>query len=563
MTKFNLTSLPTYQKLVAHAQEMQHVHMRDLFQNDAKRFTKFSTCFDSFVIDYSKHRIIETTLSLLLDLARECGVEDKRNRMIAGEEINHTEHRAVLHTALRSSGKRAYFIDGHDVMPDVDAVLKHVREFSEAVRSGSWRSATEESITDVVNIGIGGSDLGPKMVCQALSPYSSDSLRVHFVSNVDGSHIGEVLAHVQPQRTLFVIASKTFTTQETMTNAETARAWFIQKMASVLGSEADAQAAIERHFVAVSTNEKAVRAFGIHPDNMFGFWDWVGGRYSLWSAIGLPIALSIGFENFRALLDGAESLDEHFFTEPLQSNIPVLMALLGIWYNNFLDADTHAVLPYDEYLGLLPKYLQQADMESNGKRVTCDGDTVSWQTGAIVWGEAGTNGQHAFYQLIHQGTKLIPCDFIAFANPHSRLDNHEREREHHEKLLANFFAQTEALLRGKTADEVRLELEAEGKTTDEIDFLLPYKIFPGNIPTTSLLFTARTPRALGQLIALYEHKIFVQGIIYGINSFDQWGVELGKKLAGAILRELQSSERVSTHDSSTNGLINAYKSMRT
>lgn len=537
----SLLSTPEWKALQEHYSTMQSVQMRHLFETDSERFERFSRRFGDMVVDFSKHRITDETLALLVQLARHRGVEAQRDAMFAGEKINTTEGRAVLHTALRSMATQPIIVEGVDILPDIQRVLAQMAECSEKVRTGQWLGYTGQRITDVVNIGIGGSDLGPKMVCEALKPYSARHLRLHFVSNVDATHIAETLRECNPATTLFIIASKTFTTQETMTNAHTARQWFLASGAG----ERD----IAHHFVAVSTNDKLVQAFGIDPQNMFVFWEWVGGRYSLWSAIGLSICIAVGAGHFRALLEGAYHMDEHFRTEPLEHNIPVILAMLGVWYNNFFGAETHAVLPYDQYLALLPAYLQQADMESNGKTVCRDGMHIQWQTGAIVWGEPGTNGQHAFYQLIHQGTKLIPCDFIAAAVPHNPLG------DHHQKLLSNFLAQTEALMRGKTEAEARVELEQAGKSAEEVDQLLPHKVFRGNHPTTSILYRHLTPYTLGSVLAMYEHKIFVQGIVWGVNSFDQWGVELGKQLAGRILPELLGEEELSNHDSSTASLI--------
>jgi glucose-6-phosphate isomerase len=491
-------------------------------------------------------------MTLLRALAREAGVEAMRDRMFAGEPINLTEGRAVLHVALRNRGNRPILVDGpsgkQDVMPDVNAALAHMKEFSDAVRSGAWTGYTGKPIRSIVNIGIGGSDLGPVMVTEALKPYARQDLALHFVSNVDGSHIAEALKRVDPETTLFLIASKTFTTQETMTNAHTARRWFLERVKD--------ERHIAKHFAALSTNTKAVSAFGIDPANMFVFWDWVGGRYSLWSSIGLSIALAVGYENFAALLQGAYEMDEHFRTAPLEQNLPVTLALLGVWYDDFFGAATQAILPYDQYLHRFPAYFQQGDMESNGKRVTRDGRVIDYQTGPVIWGEAGTNGQHAFYQLIHQGTKLIPCDFLASVQTHNPIGNH------HELLLANYFAQTEALMRGLTEEEARRELTAQGLSGQRLEALLPHKVFPGNRPTNSLLYQKLDPRTLGRLIAMYEHKILVQGVIWNVNSFDQWGVELGKKLAGAIVPELSAAGDVTTHDASTRGLINEYKRRR-
>jgi glucose-6-phosphate isomerase len=543
----DLTKLPAWNALQQHYKKAKKLHLRDLFEKDSKRFEKFSIRFNDILLDYSKNRITDETMKLLLQLAREAKVKKWIEKMFSGEKINFTENRAVLHIALRNRSNRAIYVDGTDVMPAVNAELAKMKAFCEKVRSGEWKGYTGKAITDVVNVGIGGSDLGPLMVCEALKPYGS-KLNVHFVSNVDGTHIVETLKKINPETTLFLIASKTFTTQETMTNAQTAKAWFLKS--------ANDETAVAKHFAALSTNSKAVSEFGIDTQNMFGFWDWVGGRYSLWSAIGLSIALFIGFENFEELLQGAFEMDEHFRTAPFEKNLPVILALLGIWYNNFFGAETYAILPYDQYLHRFAAYFQQGDMESNGKRITREGNVVSYQTGQIVWGEPGTNGQHAFYQLIHQGTKLIPCDFLAPAISHNPIG------EHHEILLSNFFAQTEALMKGKTEKEVRKELEAQGLKKKEIEKLLPHKVFEGNRPTNSILFKMLTPKTLGSLIAMYEHKIFVQSIIWNINAFDQWGVELGKQLAKVILPELKDEKTVETHDASTNGLINYYKTLR-
>jgi glucose-6-phosphate isomerase len=543
-----LTNEAAWKALVAHAKSMAGRHLRELFRSEPDRFARYSFALGDLLVDFSKQRIDGETMRLLLDLARAADVEGWRARMFSGEKINSTEHRAVLHVALRNRANRPILVDGEDVMPGVNAVLAHMRDFTARVRSGEWRGNSGETITDVVNIGIGGSDLGPLMVCEALRPYQHAGLKPHFVSNVDGAHLVDTLAELDPARTLFIVASKTFTTQETMTNAASARAWLIGR----LGSEVD----IARHFVAVSTNSQAVAAFGIDPANMFGFWDWVGGRYSLWSAIGLPIALALGFERFEELLDGAFAMDEHFRTAPLEANIPVLLALAGIWNHNFLGASSHAVLPYDQHLHRFPAYLQQGDMESNGKSVSRNGERVDYATGPIIWGEPGTNGQHAFYQLIHQGTELISSDFIAACASQTPLG------AHHDILLSNCFAQTEALAFGKTADEARKELGASGASPADIDALVPHKVFEGNRPTTTILHDRLTPFALGRLIAMYEHKIFTQGIIWNINSFDQWGVELGKQLAKVILPELRANADVASHDASTNGLINHFRARR-
>jgi len=548
-----LTASPAWQALVAHRAAMHPVEMRDLFAQDPNRFDRFSLWFQEILFDYSKNRITAETMRLLLDLAQQADLQGAIAAMFNGETINNTEDRAVLHIALRNRAQgapnRPIVVDGQDVMPEVNRVLAKMGAFGEAVRSGQWRGYTGAAITDVVNIGIGGSDLGPKMVTLALTPYAKADLQTHFVSNVDGTDIAETLKRLNPETTLFLIASKTFTTQETMTNAHTARAWFL--------ATANDEAAVAKHFAALSTNEQAVTAFGIDPQNMFEFWDWVGGRYSLWSAIGLSIVLSIGMDNFEELLSGAHAVDEHFRTAPLAENIPVIMGLLGIWYNNFWDAQSHAILPYDQYLARFPAYFQQGDMESNGKLVTKAGERIDdYTTGPIIWGEPGTNGQHAFYQLIHQGTKLVPCDFLAPARSHNPIGNH------HPILIANFLAQTEALMKGKTAAEARAELVAAGVSGAELETLVPAKTFPGNRPSNSFLFRQLTPATLGALIALYEHKIFTQGVIWQINSFDQMGVELGKQLAKAIEPELAGDAPVTNHDASTNGLINAYKRLR-
>ncbi|HZL37272.1 MAG TPA: glucose-6-phosphate isomerase [Tepidisphaeraceae bacterium] len=544
----NLTVSPAWKALHEHYAAASRLAMRDLFRADPQRFDAFSARFQDILLDFSKNRITGETFQLLLNLARQADVPGWARKMFAGEKINTSEGRAVLHTALRNRSNRPIMVDGKDVMPEVNRVLAHMREFSEAIRSGAWAGYTGRRITDVVNIGIGGSDLGPVMVTEALKPYSKRDLRVHFVSNVDGTQIVETLRDLDPRTTLFIVASKTFTTQETLTNAHTARQWFLGK--------ANNESAIARHFVALSTNEGEVKKFGIDVANMFEFWDWVGGRYSLWSAIGLSIAVAIGFENFEELLTGAHLMDEHYRSAPLEKNLPVILALVGIWYNDFFDAQTQAILPYDQYLHRFPAYFQQGDMESNGKSVQRDGTPCDYQTGPIIWGEPGTNGQHAFYQLIHQGTKLVPCDFLA------PVETQNPVGEHHAILLSNFFAQTEALMKGKTADEVRAELKGSKLSEADLEKLIPQKSFPGNRPTNSILFQKLTPRTLGMLIAMYEHKIFTQGIIWNINSFDQWGVELGKQLAKAILPELAGTQAVTTHDSSTNGLINHFKQAR-
>ena len=512
--------------------------MRELFDRDPGRFERFSVEGAGLFLDYSKNRITDTTMGLLFELAREADVAGRTEAMFSGRRINSTENRPVLHVALRADAGESILVDGVNVVDQVHAVLGQMEGFTARVRSGDWRGYTGERITDVVNIGIGGSDLGPRMVTAALDYYRDPNLSFHFVSNIDGTHVAQVLGRVRPESTLFIIASKTFTTQETLTNAHTARDWFLRSGAE----EAD----VARHFVALSTNEPAVRAFGIDPANMFAFWDWVGGRYSLWSCIGLPIALAVGMENFRELLAGARDMDRHFRATPFERNIPVLLALLGVWYRNFQGFEAHAVLPYDQYLALLPAYLQQADMESNGKGVTLDGLPVTYATGPILWGEPGTNGQHAFYQLLHQGMTVVPCDFLVAVNPLHRIG------EHHTMLLANFLAQTEALMRGRTRVEAEQELATLAPEARAA--LAPHKTFPGDRPSNSLLFDRLTPRVLGSLIAMYEHKIFVQGVVWGINSFDQMGVELGKQLAGVILPELRGGT-AAVHDASTRGLI--------
>ncbi len=544
----SVTGSNAWQALRKHQQQLADVHMRDLFADDPLRFDQFSLRLGSILFDYSKNRITEETMSLLLDLAHQANLAQMIEAVFSGQKINVTENRAVLHIALRNRSNRPILVDGRDVMPDVNRVLAKMRRFSESVRSGEWKGYTGRQITDIVNIGIGGSDLGPKMVTHALTPYARPNLRVHFVSNVDGSDLLETLKRVSPETTLFLIASKTFTTQETMTNAHSARAWLL--------AAAGDEAATAKHFAAMSTNTTGVAGFGIDTQNMFEFWDWVGGRYSLWSAIGLPIALSVGMDHFEQLLSGAHTVDEHFRTAPFEENIPVIMALLGIWYNNFFGAQTQAILPYDHYLTHFPAHLQQVDMESNGKSITRLGTWVDCSTGPIIWGQPGTNGQHAFYQLIHQGTKLVPCDFLAAVQSHNPLG------QHHAILLSNFFAQTEALMKGKTAHQVREELIAQGYEGEQLERLIPAKTFPGNRPTNSFLYPKLTPETLGSLIALYEHKIFTQGVIWNVNSFDQMGVELGKHLAKAILPELTGNEQVSSHDPSTNGLINHLKSIR-
>ncbi len=550
-----LSSLPEWKSLQQHFFIVRDTTMRELFDENPQRFDEFSLHFkfraNEILVDFSKHRITDETLDMLVSLAQWRGVAAMRDAMFAGEEINLTERRAVLHVALRNRSGKPILHKGKDIMPDILGVLARMKTFVSEVRSGKRRGFKGRTFTNIVNIGIGGSDLGPKMVCEALKHYGKRNVSVHFVSNVDGTHIAETLKRCKPDNTLFIIASKTFTTQETMTNAQTAREWFLAGG----GTEAD----VAKHFVAVSTNASAVKQFGIDTANMFEFWDWVGGRFSLWSAIGLPIALAVGFDKFEQLLAGAHAMDEHFRTTKLEKNIPVILALLDVWYTNFFHAESHAILPYDEYLRYLPAFLQQGEMESNGKSVQRDGRQVDWQTNEIIWGEAGTNGQHAFYQLIHQGTKLIPCDFIAPAISHNCTD--VRNNDHHKKLLSNFFAQTAALMQGKSADEVIDELEQGGISAENLEALLPHKIFDGNKPTTTILCKQINPFTLGALIAMYEHKIFVKGVIWNVNSFDQWGVELGKQLANQILPELQDAALVTSHDVSTNGLINAWKQM--
>lgn len=535
-----LTELTAWKELEKQYAETRNAHMRDMFAKNPRRFEEFSVSAGDLFLDYSKNRIDRKTMDLLIELAKETGVESARDKMFAGEKINITENRAVLHTALRNQSDEPVYVDGKNVMPQIREVLAKMKTFSEAVRNGEWKGATGKEITDVVNIGIGGSDLGPVMVAEALKHYQKDNLHVHFVSNVDGTHMVETLKSLNPETTLFCVASKTFTTQETMTNARTARAWLV----GALGEDA-----VAKHFVALSTNTEEVKKFGIDTNNMFAFWDWVGGRYSLWSAIGLSIAVAVGFDNFAELLAGAYDMDVHFKTAPLDKNIPVILGLLGVWYHNFFGAEAYAVLPYDQYLHRLPAYLQQADMESNGKGVTRNGVPVHYTTGPILFGEPGTNGQHSFYQLIHQGTHLIPCDFIIPAISLNETGNH------HPILISNVLAQAEALMRGKTAQEVRAEFEAKGEPEEKIEKLLNHKIFSGNRPSNMIVVPQITPRTLGKLIAMYEHKIFVQGVIWNVNSYDQWGVELGKQLAGKILPEILEAKPVSTHDSSTNGLI--------
>ena len=548
LKNINPTHTEAWKALTAHFEDAQDLQLSDLFANDSERFNKFSANFgDDILLDFSKNLITEDTMSKLFALAEQTEVKAAIADLFSGEKINKTENRAVLHSALRNRSNTPVMVDGEDVMPNVNAVLEKMKAFTARIVDGEWKGYTGKEITDVVNIGIGGSDLGPYMVTEALAPYKT-RLGMHFVSNVDGTHIAETLKGLNPETTLFLIASKTFTTQETMTNAHSARDWFL--------ASAGDQAHVAKHFAALSTNAQSVSDFGIDTDNMFEFWDWVGGRYSLCSAIGLSISLAIGFDNFVELLDGAHAMDKHFAEAPLEQNLPVILALIGIWYNNFHGAESEAILPYDQYLHRFAAYFQQGNMESNGKCVDRGGNPIDYQTGPIIWGEPGTNGQHAFYQLIHQGTKLIPCDFIAPAISHNPLS------DHHPKLMANFFAQTEALAFGKTKEQVEAEFLAAGKTLEEVAELVPFKVFDGNRPTNSILVKQVTPAVLGSLIALYEHKIFTQGVIWNIFSFDQWGVELGKQLANQILPELGGEEAVASHDSSTNGLINAFKQWR-
>ena len=549
MKNINPTNTQAWKALEAHQSQLAHTTITDLFKQEQNRFNDYSLTFENqILVDFSKNKINQETLKLLHQLAKESALDEAINAMFTGEKINRTENRAVLHTALRNRSNTPVYVDGKDVMPEVNTVLAKMSAFCDRVISGEWKGYTGKAITDVVNIGIGGSDLGPYMVTEALRPYKNH-LNMHFVSNVDGTHIAETLKKVNPETTLFLVASKTFTTQETMTNANTARDWLL--------AAAKDNSAVAKHFAALSTNGKAVAEFGIDTNNMFEFWDWVGGRYSLWSAIGLSIALSIGFDNFEALLSGAHEMDKHFRTAPLEKNIPATLALVGLWNTNFLGAQTEAILPYDQYLHRFAAYFQQGNMESNGKYVDRNGNVIrNYQTGPIIWGEPGTNGQHAFYQLIHQGTMLIPCDFIAPAQSHNPLG------DHHSKLLSNFFAQTEALAFGKTKEEVEAEFVKAGKSLDEVKDIVPFKVFTGNKPTNSILVQKITPFVLGALIAMYEHKIFAQGVIFNIFSFDQWGVELGKQLANRILPELADKENVSSHDSSTNGLINQFKAWR-
>jgi glucose-6-phosphate isomerase len=546
--KINPTDTASWKALKTHFEKMSKSHLRTLFSNDPLRFSTYSIQHDDLLVDYSKNLIDDETINLLLDLAKEVKLKTAIEALFNGDKINETEGRSVMHMALRNKSGNPVIIEGKDVMPQVQLSLDQIKLFSNELSSGNWRGATGKPIKNIVNIGIGGSDLGPVMVCEALKHYNTNGITAHFVSNVDGTHMAETLKKIDPEETLFMIASKTFSTQETMTNAQSARQWFLSS-----GRNEDD---IAKHFVAISTNLEAVESFGIAKENMFVFWDWVGGRYSLWSSIGLSIACTIGYENFEEFLTGAYEMDEHFQASAFETNIPVLLGLIGVWYNNFFEAETVAVLPYDQYLHRFAAYLQQADMESNGKSVNREGHAINYQTGPIVWGEPGTNGQHAFYQLIHQGTKMIPCDFIAAAKSHNPLS------DHHNKLMSNFFAQTEALMNGKTETEVRTELEREGKTEEDIKKLLPFKVFQGNNPSNSILVKELNPKSMGKLIAMYEHKIFVQGVIWNVFSFDQWGVEIGKNLAKNILPKLLDNQEINVHDSSTNGLINAFKTFR-
>jgi len=547
LAKIDFTHTVAYQRLEEHYKHISSEKIANLFKKDKNRHQKFSINFNDFHVDFSKNRIDTETVKLLIELAQECKLGEAIDAMFNGDKINETERRAVLHTALRNKSNKPIFVDGEDVMPKVNAVLAQMKNCADNVISGKWKGHTGKAITDVVNIGIGGSDLGPVMVTEALRHYKNH-LNVHFVSNVDGTHIHESLQSLNPETTLFLVASKTFTTQETMTNAESAKAWLLNKF--------DEESAVAAHFIALSTNEKAVTAFGIDKNNMFAFWDWVGGRYSLWSAIGFSICLSIGYDNYTALLTGAHDMDQHFRTESFEKNIPIILAMLGIWYRNFFEAPTHALLPYDQYLHRFAAYFQQGDMESNGKSINRSGEKINYGTGPIIWGEPGTNGQHAFFQLLHQGTQLVPCDFIVPAQSLNPLSNH------HQLLLANCFAQSKALMRGKNEQEVRQDLQKAGIDEEQINYLLPYKVFEGNKPSNTILIKKITPRNLGTLIAMYEHKIFVQGVIWNIFSFDQWGVELGKQIANDIIPELEKDTPTDRLDGSTNALINLYKSWK-
>jgi len=531
---------------VDHFKSIEPLHMRDLFAQDPERFEKLSLRFGDLLLDYSKNRITEKTMSLLFDLAKEADLPQWIERLFEGAEINHTEKRPALHTALRNRSSQKVLVKGEDVMPSVREQLQRMREFSEAIRTRRWRGYTGQPITDVVNIGVGGSDLGPLMACEALKPYAIHDLHMHFVSNVDESHIIDTLERLKPETTLFIVASKSFTTADTLINAETSREWFLTA-AGKTGSMA-------RHFVAVTAHREVAQKFGIVPENIFEMWDWVGGRYSMWSAMGLSIAVSVGMDNFELMLEGAHAMDKHFRNAPMQENIPVILGLLGVWYNNFFESETYAVLPYDQHLHRFPAYLRQTDMESNGKRIDRNGKVVRYETGPIIFGQLGISGQHAFYQLMHQGTKLVPADFIA------PISSFQSIAKHHRNLMSNVFAQTEALMVGRTEEEVRQEMVEAGMSVEEINMLLPYRAFPGNKPTNTILFDELTPDTLGALAAMYEHKVFVQGVIWNINSFDQWGVELGKQLAKSILPELDGEGVVDSHDSSTNGLVNYFKS---
>lgn len=544
MNSWNPEHSQAWQNLLHHFNEISPLHMRDLFAQDNKRFDNFSLKFNDILLDYSKNRINSSTMDLLLQLAEEAGVKEWTEKLFRGESINHTEQRAALHVALRNMGKDDFHVNGESIMPAITLERERVRKLSDAIRARTWRGYTGQAITDVVNIGIGGSDLGPVMVTEALRPYALRDIKLHFVSNLDENHIHDTLEQVRPETTLFIISSKSFTTLDTKINASTAMDWFIRLSGGWQYSR--------QHFVAVTANAAEARRFGISENNVFNIWDWVGGRYSLWSAVGLPIAISVGMDKFEELLLGAYDMDQHFRTQPLDKNMPVIMALLGIWYNNFFNAQAHAVLPYDQHLHRLPAYLQQADMESNGKSVNRNGETTNYSTGPIVFGEIGINAQHAFYQLLHQGTKLIPADILA---PVVDLKTNDR---HHNALMANVFAQSESLMRGKTEQEAREEMHQQGLDDDSIESLLPYKVFSGNRPTNTLIFDTLDARTLGALIALYEHKIFVQGVIWNINSFDQWGVELGKQMATTILDEIDEHQLKVQHDASTNGLIEHY-----
>lgn len=540
-----LTESAEWQALSAHLEDIWHVHMRDLFRDNPQRFEQFSVRLGDLLLDYSKNRITETTMQRLMDLARFAQVEEQRDRMYAGKKINCTEYRPALHIALRNRANTPILVDGEDVMPQVNAVLAKMRTFSEQVRTGQWRGYNGQRITDIVNIGIGGSDLGPHVVCESMKPFAQRGLKAHFVSNADATHLVETLKLVQPETTLFIVSSKSFTTQETMLNAHSARDWFVD----LVGMES----AVAKHFVAVSTNHEATSAFGIDPDNVFEFWDWVGGRYSLWSAIGLPIAIYLGMDHFEDLLEGAHEMDRHFAEAPLEQNMPVILAMLGIWYNNFFDAQSHAIMPYSQYLERLPAFLQQLDMESNGKTIDRESHRVNYLTGPIIWGQSGTNGQHAFFQLLHQGTKPVPADFLIPALSQNPLGLH------HRVLFSNCLAQTKALMLGKTYSEAVEEMKAAGKSDLEIEEVIEHKVFEGNKPTNTIIFERLTPRTLGAIMAMYEHKVFVQGVVWNINSFDQWGVEYGKVLAGQIQQDLSHREQATHHDSSTNGLINYRK----